>query len=193
MDVREWTRDSYKISTDPALLSPQELNEVVFAAETTYWAQPLPEDVVRTMIDQSLNFGLYDTSTPRLSSAAAAGSAGGAATERTPKAGALVGYARCITDYTTFMYMTDVFVHPSRQGQGLGAWLVACVNEVVDSMPHLRRIVALTTDWERSVPFYARNMGMTTIDTPPPAELGEQRKGLAVLTRIGPGNMIRMA
>ncbi|EGU81295.1 hypothetical protein FOXB_08190 [Fusarium oxysporum f. sp. conglutinans Fo5176] len=42
------------------------------------------------------------------------------------------------------------------QGKGLGSWLVRCIREVLDEMPHLRRTMLLTGDWERSVPFYEK-------------------------------------
>ena len=172
METREWSRGAYKVSTDASLLPLDTLNSF-FASDGMYWASVLPEDVLLKTIQNSLNFGLYEAST---------GAASGADGLK------LVGYARCITDYTTFMYLTDVYVSPDLQGKGLGKWMCGCVKEVVDEMPHLRRIMALTADWARSVPFYHECMGLTTIDTPPPAQEGQQRHGLAVLTKIGRGH-----
>lgn len=38
-----------------------------------------------------------------------------------------VGFARVVSDRTTFAYVCDVFVLESHQGKGLGTWLMQCV------------------------------------------------------------------
>lgn len=43
--------------------------------------------------------------------------------------GALVGFARAITDRATFAYLADVFVLPEHRGCGLGKWLVEYIVE----------------------------------------------------------------
>jgi len=48
-------------------------------------------------------------------------------------------------------------------------------------MPHLRRSLLFTGDWERSVPFYKEVLGMTV-------SAGEKGVGLAVMERKGPGH-----
>lgn len=65
-----------------------------------------------------------------------------------------------MTDYTTITYLTDVFIEDEYQSKGLGSWLVGCVQEVIESMPYLRRSVLITSNWERSVPFYEKLMGV---------------------------------
>ena len=99
---------------------------------------------MKEMLDSSLCFALYDKST--------------ASAECEQRR--LLGFSRLVTDFTTFAYLTDVWVDPKQQGQGLGSWLVQCVQDTIDSMPYLRRTVLFTSDWERSVPFYKRLMGM---------------------------------
>lgn len=76
--------------------------------------------------------------------------------------------------------MTDVWVEPELQGKGLGGWLVDCVQEVVESMPHLRRSMLFTGNWEKSVPFYKRRMGMDVMES-------QEGKGLAIMVRNGRG------
>ncbi|KAF6803162.1 acetyltransferase [Colletotrichum sojae] len=159
--TRKWTRDHYLVSTDPSLVPIADLN-AAFASEACYWAKPLPEPAVAEMLQQSLCFGLYDLVGP-------AGSA-------------FIGFARVITDFTTFAFVTDVWVDPSTQGKGLGRWLVGCVQEVFEGMPHLRRSMLLTGDWERSVPFYERLMKMEVVGSRP----GE---GVAVMQMKGRGNV----
>ena len=92
-----------------------------------------------------------------------------------------IGFARCITDFTTFSYLTDVWIHPSFQGKGLGTWLMTCVRSCTDKMPHLRRSLLFTGDWQRSVPFYEKWLGMSVL-------AGEEGKGLAVMEWKGPGH-----
>ena len=169
MDVQEWHKPPYKVSTDPSLIPLETLNGFL-DSEGMSWARPLPEADLLKTVQNSLNFGLYDTAAPAGSKES------------------LIGYARCITDYTTFLYLTDVYVSPSLQGRGLGKFLCGCVKEVADEMPFLRRIMALTGDWERSVPFYKEVIGLETMETPPEAKEGEKRGGFAVLSKIGRGN-----
>lgn len=45
------------------------------------------------------------------------------------KEGALVAFARAITDRATFAYLADVFVLPAYRGSGLGKWLVQHIVE----------------------------------------------------------------
>lgn len=170
---RTWTRDSYFISTDPSLIPIRELN-TVFTTDLVYWADPLPENVMRKTLDNSLCFGLYDTKTKADANQDNDGS-------RTTES-KLIGFARCVTDFTTFSYLTDVYVLPAYQGEGLGKWVVACVGEVHDSMPYLRRSMLFTSDWKRSVPFYESVLGMETIN-----DRSEGSGGPAIMQKLGPG------
>lgn len=172
---RTWTRDSYLISTDPSLIPVRKLN-AWFASDDIYWANALPEDAMREMLQSSLCFGLYKTE-PK--------------SEANPPSTAtlseedFIGIARCITDFTTFIYLTDVYIEPSSQGNGLGTWMMECVQEVIESMPHLRRSLLFTGDWKRSVPFYEKILGMQVFESLK-GENGEGR-GLAVMMRKGKG------
>lgn len=170
---RTWTLDLYLISTDAALIPIWELN-AVFATDLAYWANPLPENVVRETLNNSLCFGLYDTKSLADVNPNADGTR--------PTDPKLVGFARCVTDFTTFSYLTDVYVLPAYQGEGLGRWIVACVGEVHDSMPYLRRSMLFTSDWKRSVPFYESVLGMSTINGK-----SEQSGGPAIMQKLGQG------
>lgn len=55
------------------------------------------------------------------------------------------------------------------------------MQEVLEDMPHLRRSLLFTGDWERSVPFYERLMGMSVMDS-------QRGKGLAVMEKKGKGH-----
>jgi GNAT superfamily N-acetyltransferase len=71
-------------------------------------------------IENSLCFGLYDG-------------------ER------LVGFARVISDYATFAYLSDVFVLESHRGKGLGTWFMATVLAHPD-LQNIRRWMLATAD-----------------------------------------------
>jgi GNAT superfamily N-acetyltransferase len=114
----EWRRGAYSISTDPDRLDRSAIH--AFLRES-YWASGIPREVVDASIRSSLPFGLYDDS------------------------GALVGFARVVTDFATFAYVGDVFVLPSHRGRGLAVWLM----EVIRAHPRLqglRRWVLATRD-----------------------------------------------
>ncbi|KAL2807973.1 hypothetical protein BJX63DRAFT_410767 [Aspergillus granulosus] len=158
-DFKTWTNGQYFISTDPSFIPLQTLNNW-FASDDFYWAQPLPLDALEQSLRNCLCFGLYYS--PDQS------------------ANEFVGIARCITDHVTFAYITDVYVHPSHQGKGLGRWLVKCIREATDAMPYLRRSMLFTTNWERSVPFYEEVLGMTVSEC-------KKGEGMAMMMRKGRG------
>jgi len=89
----------------------------------------------------------------------------------------LIGFARCITDRVTLVYLTDVYIAAEWQGQGLGKWLVSCVQEVVADMPCLRRSLLLSGTADAAKRFYGELMGMD--------ELGS---GIVCLSARGPGS-----
>ncbi len=99
----EWHRDGFTVSTDKARLDVELIHRFLAA---TYWARGIPAAVVRRAIDHSLCFGLY---------------------ENAQEGERQVGFARVITDYATFAYLSDVFVLEAYRGRGLGDWLVATI------------------------------------------------------------------
>ncbi|KGO64949.1 Acyl-CoA N-acyltransferase [Penicillium italicum] len=175
--TKSWTKGEYLISTDTSLIPIQTLN-TWYASEEFYWAKPMPEPALHETIKNSLCFGLYHNSNQTQSQS-----------DKTPENDAFpgstlefVGFARCVTDYTTFLFLTDVFVLSSLQGLGLGTWLVTCVQEVIETMPYLRRSLLLTGDWKRSVPFYEKFMDMELMVCNPPVD-GKDAVGFAVMQR----------
>jgi GNAT superfamily N-acetyltransferase len=96
-EVREWRRDEYRISTDPALLDLAMLHR--FLSRDSYWAKGIPFETMRRAIEHSLPFGLYH-------------------------GGDQVGFGRLVTDYAVFAYVGDVLVLPEHRGRGLSKWLM---------------------------------------------------------------------
>ncbi|KAL2880082.1 hypothetical protein SGCOL_004465 [Colletotrichum sp. CLE4] len=177
MRNRRWTRDSYLISTDASLISVAQLN-AAFASEAVYWTKAIPEPILKEMLQNSLCFGLYDTTTSQQEPSTSSGS--GTAQENAAESEEyhrLVGFARLVTDFISFTYVTDVWVDPTMQGNGLGRWLVGCVQETLEPMPYLRKSILATDSWDKSVPFYEKMMKMSVIGGQPGGQAIMQMKG----------------
>jgi ribosomal protein S18 acetylase RimI-like enzyme len=134
----EWTRDQFVISDSTARVDREVVHR--FLADESYWSQGVPRDIVDRSIDHALCFSLFDTSAE-------------VGVEQQ------VGFARVITDRSTFAFIADVFVLASHRGRGLGAWLCSAVLEHPD-LQGLRRIL-LGTDDAHSL--YAR-LGFTPLE-----------------------------
>ena len=100
-------RNKIEISTDKTRLDFPVI--VDFLHNHSYWARTRPESVIRKSIENSLCFGMYDGP-------------------------GMIGFARAVTDYSTFYYLADVFVLPACRNRGLGHRLM---NFVLDH-PDLR-------------------------------------------------------
>lgn len=114
----EHRRGEFLISTDRAKL---DLDLIHSFLTTCYWAKGIPREVVERSIGHSLNFGIYDGSSRQ------------------------VGFARVISDFTTYAYLGDVFVLESHRGQGLGKWLMECIMRH-PQLQNLRRWSLVTRD-----------------------------------------------
>ena len=133
-------RNGYEIDTDTGRL---DLDAIHGFLKTAYWSEEIPRETVRRSIEHSLCFGLYGVD------------------------GGQAGFARAVTDRTTFAYLGDVFVLPAHQGHGLGTWLVESVLAHPD-LAGLRRVMLATRDAHG---LYAR-FGFTS---PQPGRLMEIR------------------
>ena len=109
----------YALSTDPARLDITAIHR--WLSEESYWAKHIPRPTVERAIAHSLNFGLYAPD------------------------GRQAGFARVISDYTTFAWLCDVFVLEEHRGQGLSKWLMEQILTHPD-LQHLRRYMLGTWD-----------------------------------------------
>ena len=93
----------------------------------SYWSPGIPRQLVERAARGSMPFGLYEPAPAQV---------GG---------GDQVGYARVISDQTTFAYLADVFVLDAHQGLGLGSWFM---EQILDhpSLQGLRRWLLTTQD-----------------------------------------------
>jgi GNAT superfamily N-acetyltransferase len=114
---REWRRGEYVISTDRDRINPVVVHGFL---SRSYWAAGIPIEIVRRSIANSLCFGLYHHD-------------------------AQVGFARIVTDYATFAWVSDVFILDPHRGRGLSRWLM----QTIVAHPELqgfRRWVLATAD-----------------------------------------------
>ena len=88
----EYKNNQFTISSDPSRLDETIIFD--FLANESYWWTDLTREKLHRYLQFSLCFGVYDGEQQ-------------------------VGFARVVTDYTTFAYLGDVFIVPSYQGQGL--------------------------------------------------------------------------
>ena len=109
--------DGYTVSCDPALL---DLDVIHGFLAQSYWAKSIPRDLVERSVRNSLCGGVYFE-------------------------GKQVGFARIVSDRSTFAYLCDVFILPEHRGHGLSKALVAAIKEHPE-LQGLRRWMLITVD-----------------------------------------------
>jgi len=143
----EQRRDSFLLSTDRARV---DRDAVLAMLHRSHWGASVTRDILERAIENSITVGVY--------------------ADRTQ-----LGFARVVTDLTTYAYLTDVIVDESARGQGIGSWMV----EAIVGHPNLqdlRRIALLTRDAQA---LYAK-FGFTT-DMPVSTYM--ERRGAASAAR----------
>lgn len=114
----EYMQGEFIISTDPGKLDIEAIHH--YLTEESYWAQNIARALVEKSIRHSFNFGVY-------------------------KGSEQVGFARVVTDYTTFALLCDVFILPSFRSLGLSKWLVRII-VAHPKLQGLRRFALYTKD-----------------------------------------------
>ncbi len=97
--ILEEHRGNFTVTSD---LSRMDLNVVHGYLSRAYWCEGLPRETLEQAMRSSICFGVFEGEKQ-------------------------VGFARVVSDRTTFAYVCDVFVLESHQGKGLGTWLMQCV------------------------------------------------------------------
>lgn len=128
---------NHHISTDKSLLNIALIHDFL---THSYWAKGIPRETVESSIDGSLCFGVYLKQQDELQQ---------------------VGFARMITDKTTFAYLADVFILPEYRGQGLSKALMQYIL-AYPQLQGLRRIILATADAHGLY----RQFGFTALDKP---------------------------
>ena len=109
--------NGYVISADPDRIDLVAVHAFLTRA---YWSSGIPIAIVRRAVVNSLCFGVYHDDSQ-------------------------VGFARAITDRSTFAYLADVYILEAHRGQGLGKRLIAHVLAHPD-LQNLRRMMLVTRD-----------------------------------------------
>ena len=91
-----WPHGEYLLTDDSARL---DLDTVCALLHKTYWAARRPREVIEQSLQHSVCFGLFHGDRQ-------------------------VGFARAVTDHTTFTWICDVVIAPEHRGHGLGKWMV---------------------------------------------------------------------
>ena len=117
MEIREWERDDYLISTDKSKIDLEAIHNFL---SKSYWAEGISKQVIQKSIENSLCFAVYFK-------------------------GRVIGFARVITDYATFAYLADVFIVPEERGKGLSKWLIQVIIDH-PRLQGLRRFTLATKD-----------------------------------------------
>ncbi|MBR0752432.1 GNAT family N-acetyltransferase [Bradyrhizobium jicamae] len=110
--------DHYEISADAGRLDVAVIHK--FLSEESYWSRGIPRSTVERAIENSLCFGVYHHT-------------------------AQIGFARVVTDRSTFALLADVFILEAYRGKGLSKELMRRVVEHED-LQGLRRFLLLTSD-----------------------------------------------
>lgn len=117
-ELFEEKREEYLVSTDKSKLDINLIHN--YLTNDSYWAQGITLDTVKTSIDNAVCFGLYENDMQ-------------------------IGFARVVTDKSTFGYLGDVFVLESHRGKGLSKWMMECILKHPE-LQGFRRWILLTRD-----------------------------------------------
>lgn len=118
MKIIEEQQGDYLLTTDKSKLDLFAVHD--YLSIHSYWAQNIPFAIVENAAAHSLTFTLLHNSTQ-------------------------VGYARVVTDYSTFAYLCDVYILEEHRGKGLSKWMMAFIH-AHPNLQGLRRWVLLTLD-----------------------------------------------
>ena len=116
--AENYSRDNLEISTDKSRLDFTVIQ--TYLRDESYWAKDRTPEQMAAAIEYSLCFGVYF-------------------------ADKQIGFARVVSDHSTFAYVGDVFVLPSYSGQGIGKWLMETIL-AEPSLQGLRRWILATRD-----------------------------------------------
>jgi GNAT superfamily N-acetyltransferase len=114
----EEEKDGFLISTDKFKLNIASTHD--YLSNHSYWAAGISFATVEKSIENSVCFGLYENEKQ-------------------------IGFARVVTDKSTFAFLGDVYVLEEYRGKGLSKWLMECVLKHPE-LQGFRRWMLLTLD-----------------------------------------------
>ena len=95
----EWHRDEFTITDDRNKVQAEGVAELL---SRTYWGHKRPRQVVEKLIPNSFCFSLL-------------------------RNGEQIGFARVVTDFTVFSWLSDLVINDHYRGKGLGRWFLDCI------------------------------------------------------------------
>ena len=95
----EIKHDEYIISDKKEKLQVQRIKEML---SVSYWAKDRTTETILKTIENSICFGIYDKNNQ-------------------------IGFARCVTDYSTMFWLGDVIIDDDYRGRGLGKVLMKAI------------------------------------------------------------------
>lgn len=106
------------ISDEQDLLQVEKVH--AYLSKESYWAKDIPFEIVKQSIENSLCWGVYHK-------------------------GEQIGFARMISDYSTFAYLADVYILEEHRGSGLSKLLM---HEIMahPKLQGIRRMMLATRD-----------------------------------------------
>jgi GNAT superfamily N-acetyltransferase len=111
------SQNNYLISTEKDKLNTDFIHSYL---SRSYWAEDIPKEILIKGISHSLCFGVYHNDLQ-------------------------IGFARVISDHSTFAYLADVFIIEEERGKGLSKWLMECILKH-EQLQGLRNFCLLTKD-----------------------------------------------
>lgn len=125
---------SFEISTDRARLDVDFIHG--YLSGESYWAKGRSIDTIDKTIANSLCFGAYEK-------------------------GQQIAFARVITDYAVFGYLSDVFVDPAHRGRGVSKGLM----EAILAHPDIKDLQLIMLRTEDAPGLYAQ-FGFAVLQSP---------------------------
>jgi GNAT superfamily N-acetyltransferase len=98
--VQEYRKGEFLISTDPGKLDVEAIQ--AFLTRGYFDTAGIAKETVARATRNSLCFGVYDGAQQ-------------------------IGFARIISDYATFAYLTNDYILEAYRGRGLGKWMMECI------------------------------------------------------------------
>ncbi len=114
----------YKVTTDKKEMNIEHICGLLWS---THWACDRPKETIEKSIKNSMCFGILSD-------------------------GWQIGFARVITDYATFAYISDVVIDENFQGKGFGSWII----ESILDHPDLADIPQWRLKTTNAKPFYKK-------------------------------------
>ena len=105
----KWKRDNFLITDDKESV---DIEFVVTALQSSYWAQNRPREVIEKSIRTSAFLSLFDGRRQ-------------------------IGFNRMVSDEATFCWLCDLYIDPEYRGRGLGKWLFKCTLEHPSTRVHI--------------------------------------------------------